>query len=187
MNDRLILQAIKEGKDSPVLSELYKYVLPKVKQYILKNQGSLDDAKDVFQEAVIAFFRQVKLGKFKEEYEISGYIYTASKNFWITKVRKEKAYDSITSVETFKAEGNDVMEGMILKERSDSVLNLLDLLGDHCKTLLSYSVYDNLSMREIAQKMNYASENAAKTANYKCKKRLVEMIESNEEYAELLK
>jgi RNA polymerase sigma factor (sigma-70 family) len=187
LNDRLILQAIKEGKDSPVLSELYKCILPKVKQYVLKNQGSVDDAKDVFQEAVIAFFRQVKLGKFKEEYEISAYIYTASKNFWITKVKRSKSYESVAYIEQMEGEEINMMEGMIVKERSNSTLKLLDLLGEHCKTLLSYSVYDSLSMKEIAQKMNYANENAAKTANYKCKKRLVEMIESNPEYSELLK
>ncbi len=187
MNDTQILQAIINGKDDSALKELYGIVLPKVKRYVIGNNGSNDDAKDIFQEAVLLFYKQVKLGYFNETYEISGYIYTIGKNLWIDHIRKNKnrhfsEINDLTSIEYT----NTPIDVIINSERSNLLSKALNQLGEHCKTLLSYSVYDHFSMKEIALKLNYTSENAAKTANYKCKQRLILILRNNKIYSDLL-
>jgi len=59
-SDKAILEAIRNGEDG-VLMHLYKQVLPKIKNYILKNNGSEDDAKDIFQDAVVIFYNMLSL------------------------------------------------------------------------------------------------------------------------------
>jgi RNA polymerase sigma factor (sigma-70 family) len=187
LKDTQIIQAILSGKDDSVLKELYSVVLPKVKRFILGNNGSNDDAKDIFQEAVLLFYKQVKLGKFNDTYEISGYIFTIGKNLWIDQARKNKNRHFSQVDDLSLVEYNNTPIDMIMNtERSNLLSKALDYLGEHCKTLLTYSVYDHISMKEIAEKMNYASENAAKTANYKCKQRLIQILKNNKVYSELI-
>jgi len=68
-----VLEAIKKGDPMREVNTLYRFEYPKIKSYVLKNNGSGDDASDVFQESLIQLFRYIKLGKFNEEYEIGAF------------------------------------------------------------------------------------------------------------------
>ena len=46
------LQGIAEN-DYAVLQEIYRESLPEVVKYVKQNSGTLDDAKDVFQECIL--------------------------------------------------------------------------------------------------------------------------------------
>ena len=50
--------------DSETMRATYQEVYPKVRAHILKNNGSEDQAKDIFQEAFVACWRNIKDGKF---------------------------------------------------------------------------------------------------------------------------
>ena len=49
---------LKKGNNR-VLAELYK-VFPMIKKYVLKNGGDQEDAKDLFQNAVLIFYRNLQ-------------------------------------------------------------------------------------------------------------------------------
>ena len=74
--------------------------------------------------------------------------------------------------------GEDVnqLSKLISKEKQSMIETLMTELGERCKELLNYSIFDKKSMKEIAQIMQLANEDTAKTANYKCKKRLSKII-----------
>ncbi len=63
--------------------------------------------------------------------------------------------------------------------------NLMDQLGERCKALLTLSVFDKRSMKEICGIMGFSSEDAAKTGNYKCKQRLMKLIKVTPSLMEL--
>jgi hypothetical protein len=50
MSDTEIIEQLKKDRYSTAIKGLYK-ILPTIKQYILKNSGTNEDAKDVFQDA----------------------------------------------------------------------------------------------------------------------------------------
>jgi DNA-directed RNA polymerase specialized sigma24 family protein len=79
-NSSTIIECIRSGKDNEALKYLYKDPLRKVRKFILNNSGTLDDANDVFQDAIIALFHYVKQGKYKEEYDLDGFIFKVAKN-----------------------------------------------------------------------------------------------------------
>jgi len=41
-----------KSKDNQAFEVLYKFYYPSVKNFITKNNGSVDDAKDIFQETI---------------------------------------------------------------------------------------------------------------------------------------
>ncbi|MFN6945513.1 MAG: RNA polymerase sigma factor [Cytophagaceae bacterium] len=185
--DKDIIQAIKSGDNQFVLSELYKNILPKIIGHIVKNNGNEDEAKDIFQDAVMSFYHQVKTGKFNEDYEINGFIFTVARNLWINRVKKMNRTIPMTAEEENMVNGLDLLENIITEERAYAIKNMLNQVGEECQKLLKYSTYDRLSMKEICVKMGFSSENVAKTYNYRCKQKLVQLIKGNQSVLKLFK
>jgi len=54
-----IIDGIKT-RDSCVLQFIYKNYYPSIRNFVLNNSGSEEDAKDIFQESIIIIYRKVK-------------------------------------------------------------------------------------------------------------------------------
>ncbi len=174
-----IIKAIKTGNNELVLNQLYKEILPRIKKMILKNSGTEEDAKDIFQDTVLIFYNQVKLNKFDESKEIGGFMYSVARNLWINKAKTSNRFIQIATEESLKDSEKNALEDMISQEKIQAIETMMNQVGEECKTLLKYSIYDKLSMKEIAQKMGYTSEGVAKTYNYRCKQKLVNLVKDN--------
>lgn len=185
-SDLEIIEAIKKGKDDAVLSFLYKEVFPKVRHYIRGNKGNDDEAKDIFQDAVLIFYKKTKQSTIPEVINITAYICLISKNLWINRAKKLNTITEMPSGDFVNGD-EDLLSNIIIEEKKNALTNLLSQIGDECKKLLKLSVYDNMSMKEICAIMGYSSENVAKTYNYRCKQKLVQLVMKNKEMVNLLK
>jgi len=184
ISGNIILKAIKEGDAKSFLEVLYKREYPKVKSYIYKNNGSEEEAKDVFQEALMVLVSHVKLGKFKEQYEVGAFIFSVARNAWRKRAPKINSQEELEEVETFSY---SPYEEMFNKERKQVIGDLLEKLGENCKNILVASMYHGLSLKEIAEEYNYGSVDVVKTRTYKCKKRLSELISRDSKLESYLK
>lgn len=187
ITDKDILEAIHSGRDDRALEHLYKTLLPKITQMICSNSGGTEEANDIFQDAMLIFYRQVKEGKFDEQYEVSGFIYTICRNLWINRAKRKQRSTELTNKEFFIESDSDIELDILTEERSELVMGLLSKLGDRCKELLLCSIFYKYSMKEICQIMGFSTENAAKTRNYKCKQKLLKLIEENPSLKTILK
>ncbi len=177
--DKDIIESIKKGKDTQILQHLYDKVLPKINRYICKNSGTEDDAFDIFQDGVMIFYNFVNNGRYREEYEISGFLYTVCKNLWINKVKHDKQVMRMEENYENPDESENILDFIITKEREAEVNLLLSELGERCRKLLQYVFYLQLSTKEICNKMGFANENTLKTKKYKCKQRLLDIINNS--------
>jgi RNA polymerase sigma factor (sigma-70 family) len=184
--DQDILNAIKEGDDNKVMAHLYKKVLPNVVNMVSRNSGSSADAHDVFQDAIVLFYRQVVTDQFNDKYKIYGYLFTISKNLWINKTKKKSREVAMNDTHEIVIEEN-ILDNIITQEKTSALNSLFAQLGDKCIELLTYSVYHKLSMKEIAVKMGLTGENTAKTNNYRCKQKLMKMVKQKRNAKELLR
>ncbi|HEY3403961.1 MAG TPA: sigma-70 family RNA polymerase sigma factor [Ohtaekwangia sp.] len=186
LSDKEILAAIHLGDDR-VLKHLYETVLPKVKNYVTRNSGSPDDARDIFQDAVVVFYKYVKQGKFDGRHDIAGFIFSISRNLWINMAKRNNRSLQLSEEVTAISSEDNFSDELITREREEYITKLFSALGNTCRQILLYSIYDKLSMKEIKEKMNFSSENVAKTKNYKCKQRLMELVKNNTAVREFLK
>lgn len=58
--ERKIIDSIKSGESNRALNYLYEQPLRKVRTYILRNSGTIEDANDIFQDSVVIFFNSVR-------------------------------------------------------------------------------------------------------------------------------
>lgn len=186
-SDKEILESIRKGQDDKVLGHLYATVFPAVKQYIHGNSGDVHEAKDIFQDAIIIFYKHVKLQRFDDSQAIGGFIYTVSRNLWINYYTRVKAKKTeLSHEEDTLANNDDVLSDMLGQEREQQVMQVFASLGDRCKDLLVNTVFHKLSMKDICEKMGFSTENSAKTQHYKCKQRLIELIDKHPTFKQLL-
>jgi RNA polymerase sigma factor (sigma-70 family) len=184
--DKDLMVALKNGNDEVVLAYLYKTVLPKVKHYIKSNKGNDDEANDIFQDAVINFYNKVKLNKIEDTVNVSAYITQTAKNLWINRVKRMNRSTEISNEDSFHVE-EDFLGNIITQEKTAAITKLLSEIGEECQQLLKYSVYENLSMREICKSMGYSSENLTKNYNYRCKQKLIQLVMKNKAIENLLR
>ncbi len=187
ISDKEIIHGILNNDDDKVLSMLYAEVLPNVENFICKNSGNVDEAHDIFQDAIIIFYKQVKEKKFDEKYKIAGFLYSVSRNLWINRAKRKQRQVQLTDKESFIKIDNDVLDDIINDERVALINDMLGKIGENCKEILMYSIYKKLSMKEICELMGYSSENTAKTRNYKCKQRLIKLVKESQFLSEELK
>jgi RNA polymerase sigma factor (sigma-70 family) len=168
---------------------LYDVSLKKVRQYILKNNGSKEDANDIFQDAVIVLFNQIRLNKFNENHSIDAFIYSVARNLWIDKVRRDKKFTSFDSNNDYlnRSSDTDHLEYLIQKEKSSAMQQVFKLLDEKCQKILHFVIYEKRTMKEIKELMGYSSDDVAKTNHYRCKQYLSKLVKSNTELVDLLK
>src|ERR1700742_4885568 len=71
--------------------EIYKAHYMVIKQYVMKNSGSEDEAKDLFQEGIIALWDNIHSEKYKHTNDtmLHGYFRTICKFKWMETLRSK--------------------------------------------------------------------------------------------------
>ncbi len=80
----------------------------------------------------------------------------------------------------------DFTADIITPARSKTLKEIMIKLGEKCFKLLQMAVYQQLDNTEICTAMGFATVNAVKTQKYKCKQKLIEMLQSDPTYREVL-
>lgn len=179
-----ILNAIKAGDTGKYLQVLYDKEYPKVRRYIVSNSGTDEDAKDIFQESLMTLISHVKLNKYKEEYEVGGFLFSVSRNAWRKKASRSRETEEINENSAMSV---TPYSDLFNEERKKIISDLLDRLGENCKGILVATLFYDKSLKEVAEEQNYTNSGAVKTRNYKCKKRLGALISEDSELENYLK
>jgi len=178
MTDKEILVQLRLGNEH-CLKYLYQH-LEMVKSWVKQNNGNDDDAYDVFQEAIIVFYKNLMKGNYESKSKISTYLFGICKRQWLNQLNRrlkyEKPNDNFVALDTRQDDGFEIeftRGRQSLKRYIDEALNKL---GEPCKKLLETTIYLKLRMQEIAEMFNYSSAHSARQQKLRCIKRLREQM-----------
>lgn len=171
MKDSEVIEKIKNGDDSAA-EFLYKKYYRMMVRLIVKNSGTENDAQDIYQDAIIVFWEKVTSGNLVLTSKISTYLYSICNNLWKKELARRRR---LSSEEADKPVEMDVTRD----ERIGSIHKCINKLSDTCQKVLKLYYFDNMSMSDIAEKLNFSNADTAKTKKYKCKKELDKMVLSS--------
>ena len=174
------LSAIREN-DEKALKLLYQTNYPKVERYVLENNGTADEAKDIYQEAFIAVWRNIQLDRFQllRRTSLDGYLYQVAKYKWLDHLRSSKRHqvDSLAVMEIEEA-------SVQLEEQDEDYLEKVKShyanLGEPCREVLQRFYFLKQSMMEIAAVFSW-TEATAKNNKYRCLQKLRSMVLSKKQ------
>jgi len=158
---------------------IYKNNFNMILSMIKNNNGSYDDAKDIFQEAMIILYEKSKQSDFQLSSQIKTFLYAVSRKLWLKKLSRQGRFyiSSDAEVEDENIFSNDDMDAV--KQREDTFVMMetaMNKLGEPCKSLLqAYYIYKK-GMSELAEMFNYTNTDNAKTQKYKCLMRLKKLF-----------
>lgn len=171
MDDKKIIELLRQGKQNKAFLKLYKNY-PQVEKLILSKGGSKEDAKDVFQEALIIFYEKVMHTNFQLTAAIGTYLYSVCRFIWKDEFVKRKGKSTVVVDFEFSAEEeNEFQEAIEREKQFKQIESILNQIGEKCLQLLKLFYYDGLKMKIIASKMDLKSEKIAKNQKYKCLER----------------
>lgn len=182
--DQTYFEAIKKG-DKQGIKEIYSTYLPRITSFILKNNGTEDDAKDIFQEAIIVFFKKIKTGNFTLTASFYTYLYGICRNLWFQKLQKNHKKTVTFSTEWEFKDDTDVEQIIQTEERHKLFRAKFRELSENCQKLLQL-FFQRTPMKEIVKIMGYGSLSYAKKRKFECKEKLVALVQNAPQFKDLL-
>jgi len=172
-NAAQIHMAIK-ANDEKALQSLYVNNFKKIETLVIKNNGTTEQAKDIFQEAFIAVWRNVKNDKFSPDNEtaLNGYLYTIAKNKWMDYLgsaayKKNVSINQLSNVTSNEAIAEESVNEDLYEKKLSMAMKAFKEMDDACKNLLTKFYFEKKTMKEIALELKL---DAASTRNkkYRC-------------------
>ena len=160
------------------LKKLYVAYFPMILQLIVNNSGDEDDAKDIYQEAIIVLYNKVKAGDFELSSKLKTYIYSVCRRLWLKRLNQINRYggDIKDFQEFLPVEEDDIEKHADRDIQFNKMESALKLLGEPCKTIMEDFYIHNRSMQEICERFGYTNADNAKTQKYKCLQRLKKLF-----------
>ncbi|MBE7179496.1 MAG: sigma-70 family RNA polymerase sigma factor [Mucilaginibacter polytrichastri] len=163
-----------------LLTRIYTGVFPAAAKYLSARGAGLDDAQDIFQDAVVAWYEQCVVNGKSLLSGDEAYIMGIVKNLWRKKVGKSSTEPLNSAHEQLPEEPDSAPE-------ETRLLNYLERAGRKCMELLQGFYYEKLSPAELAGRFGFSGVRSATVQKYKCLEKVREVVkEKSMQYEDFL-
>jgi RNA polymerase sigma factor (sigma-70 family) len=183
LSDEEIITGLRK-RDNRVLQYIYKNSFNTVKQLILHNAGSDNDAEDIFQEALIVIFKKLRE---EEEFQLTAafntYIYSISRLLWLKHLRNIKKIE-IDPLNRDLEERLEFEEPLPVQDKDLRMAiyqRTLMKIPEDCQKILRLTAQD-ISSREIAEQLGFRSEGYVRKRRHFCKEYLFTKVKEDTDY-----
>jgi RNA polymerase sigma factor (sigma-70 family) len=183
--DPEIIDGIANDK-SKVLMFVYREYFPFIENFVYKHGGTSDQAQDLFQDGMIVIFKKIKAGNLKLFCKFSTYLYAVCKRIWIQERRKNAHRMNKMTEEGIAAEPTVTYGEETIDEAKLLFDKHLNQLSPDCQKILRLH-FNDCTVEEIRNAMNYNTAHHAVDRKYRCKKSLIDRIINDPSFRKFLK
>jgi RNA polymerase sigma factor (sigma-70 family) len=167
-------QQVLAGREA-FFEKLYEGAFPAFARFAAKLNGSFEDVKDIFHDALIIYYEKNMQPGFNLTGSPEAYIVGIAKHLWIRKFRHDRHKVSLDSTES----GIAIPVDFYPEVDEIRLLKVLETTGKKCLELVRKFYYERLSLKEIARSLGYGSEHSATVQKFKCIGKMRDAIKSN--------
>lgn len=159
------------GRNDPtIVRMLYKQHFAAVKQYVLQNSGTTNDAEDMFQEAVTILWLKVKDGSLAPNSEPGAFLYQVAKNKWLDVVRSA-AHKHMRILHDERQQDVRTETADDTEEKLARLREVYARLDEKCRQVLDQFYFERKDLATIASAMG-VEEESIRTIKYRCMMKL---------------
>jgi RNA polymerase sigma factor (sigma-70 family) len=181
-NKEIIRGVIK--RDASVIKYLYNTCYPDIRNLVLANTGTIQDAQDLFQDALLIIYRKIKTLNLTLNCAFKTYLYSVCRLMWLKELESRrnqgKNYGYVDPHSTSITEEVSSLEVIKLRIYEKH----FGELSKECQDILKM-YFNGMPMEEICNRMGFQSVHAVKEKKYECKKSLMTKIHNNPAYKQL--
>ena len=173
-------QALLKGlaqNDKHAVETIYRENYSAIQSFVLNNNGSVDEARDIFQEAMIVLYEKARSPSFSLNCQLRTFVYSVCRRLWLKRLQQLSKYSlQVDSLEDTVPVEEEIEDHE--KRNDDFVLmeHAMAKIGEPCKSLLDAYYIQKKSMQDIAGEFGYTNADNAKTQKYKCLMRLKKLF-----------
>jgi len=174
--EKILLTGLAQN-DKNSIESIYRENYSAIQSFVLNNNGSVDDARDIFQEAMIVLYEKSKLDSFSLNCQIKTYVYSICRRLWLKRLQQLGRFSTpVENLEEIISVEEEIEDHE--KKNDDFVLmeHAMAKIGEPCKSLLDAYYLQKKNMQEIASEFGYTNADNAKTQKYKCLIRLKKLF-----------
>ncbi|MBN1183908.1 MAG: sigma-70 family RNA polymerase sigma factor [Bacteroidales bacterium] len=175
-----------KNEDQRAINEIYRRYFQTINQFIIMNHGNKEDAKDIFQEAMMVVFENTRKKSLELTCSLKTYIYSIVRNIWYKKGRSTNNLPEFIN----SSDKDEILENVIdeedielikWNERRVFIYKMFNQLTKNCQKLLKLFL-DGLNLVEVTNIMKFKNVQYTKNQRYRCKKSLITKMRNNPRY-----
>ncbi len=184
--DAYLIQALLDNDHSGV-AEIYRRYADRIERFVCANSGNSDDARDVFQEALIAITRRARQTDFVLSCPLEAYLYLVCRGKWLNELKRRKRTQvTISESAGFsdKTEAHALAETTLKDAERNRLFRLFfEKLPENCRALLQLS-WSGIPMEEVSNQLGITYGYARKRKS-ECIAQLTTWIQASPEFVTL--
>lgn len=180
INKKTILKEIRHGNEDALVRIYLKHKSEFIGWAIKKFNLSQEESEDIYQDTILAFRNNIVSGKLVELHSsVKTYLFAVAKNLAL---KKKNHFTNQFSEQQADKEPITPMEESVVEvladhERQQIISSIINKLREPNRSILKMYYYQNLSMREIAEKLNYKNYKVVKAQKVRCMNELKKIIQ----------
>lgn len=176
-----IIEGLKD-RDTKVLDYVYENFYQQIKVFVIKNSGSEEDAKDIYQDAILVIFKKASLENLTLSCSFSTYLYSVSRLLWLKQLEQKKQQKIIAEeTDSFVELDTSIAEIFEKNERYKLYQSHFQKLSYSCQKILELFLA-GVPLKEIANILGFKSDQYAKKRKHQCKEKLIGSIRTDPEF-----
>jgi DNA-directed RNA polymerase specialized sigma24 family protein len=143
------------------LIDVYRDSFPAAAQLIKRLGGTVEEAKDVFHDALLIYLERKARGDLRIQTSVKAYLLGITKILWL----HSRELNSLPLPEEVENFVHEEQRGI---EEEKNIRDYIVLAGQKCLQLLTAFYFDGLSLTEIAGQFGFGGVRSATVQKYKC-------------------
>lgn len=163
--------------DKAAIEAVYKDNFGIIQHFVVANNGSEEDARDIFQEAMMVLYEKSRSADFELTCQIRTYLYSVCRRLWLKKLQYARRMESpVDNFDDIIPVEDDLDQHDKLSAQYQTMRTAMGKIGEPCKSLIEAFYVHRKNMNEIAGFFGYTNADNAKNQKYKCLVRLKKLF-----------
>ncbi|MBK8702861.1 MAG: sigma-70 family RNA polymerase sigma factor [Saprospiraceae bacterium] len=172
-HDELLLEGLRSG-DAAAVERIYRLYFSMVAHYVLSHQGTMEDARDIFQDVLVVLHRYSQNPQFGLTSKLSTLIYSISRNQW---QNQRKIAGRQQAIQDMLLQTDDAQAGWEEETIFHNIQLGISELSPECRQMLDLFYFDQKSMGVIAEEMGYSAD-FVKVKKFRCLESLRKIVKA---------
>jgi DNA-directed RNA polymerase specialized sigma24 family protein len=170
MGDMMVLEDVAAERKALFIN-LYQKAFPLVARYVSNMGGSFEEAKDIFQDALVIYYEKLATAPVQLQHSEKAYLLGIAKHLWARTNKSKQPYTTLDdSLERIAATETEPVSS------TEKLMELLNTAGQKCMELLRAFYYDKLPLHKISGLFGFSGTRSATVQKYKCLEKIRDTI-----------
>ncbi len=191
-SDQKYIEALKQ-QDAKLIEEIYAKYSGLIRNHVVNNSGTVSDAKDVFQEALVALYHKAEQG-FVLESSFKAYFTAMCRYIWLDRIRdkkrkkeKEVSFREVTNSTDLGEVSEELISSMLKEQQFQLFREKFAELPPHCREIIGVSLLTDqhtgkaIPLKEVAEQLGREYGYVRKEKSL-CIKKLIAAVREDSRY-----